>query len=112
MEAVYRLTADRGVDHILELAGGTNLGRSIEAVALHGTISVIGVFEGFTVTGPSGPLLLKEPTIRGINVGTRRPCPRHWSTCARGRSGRSCWSPTESHGVGCGACHAASTPSR
>ncbi|WP_338080569.1 zinc-dependent alcohol dehydrogenase family protein [Corallococcus exiguus] len=72
VEAVYRITADRGVDHILELAGGPNLGRSIEAVALHGTISVIGVFEGFTVTGPSGPLLLKEPTIRGINVGTRR----------------------------------------
>ncbi|WP_233595868.1 NAD(P)-dependent alcohol dehydrogenase [Corallococcus sp. CA031C] len=72
VEAVYRLTADRGVDHILELVGGAHLGRSIEAVALHGRISVIGVFEGFTVTGPSAPLLLKEPTIRGINVGHRR----------------------------------------
>ncbi|WP_244224963.1 zinc-dependent alcohol dehydrogenase family protein [Corallococcus sicarius] len=72
VEAVYRLTADRGVDHILELVGGAHLGRSLEAVALHGRISVIGVFEGFTVTGSSIPLLLKEPTIRGINVGHRR----------------------------------------
>ena len=28
VEAVYRLTGDRGADHILEIAGGANLGRS------------------------------------------------------------------------------------
>jgi NADPH:quinone reductase-like Zn-dependent oxidoreductase len=52
--------------------GGANLGRSVEAVAVHGRISVIGVFEGFAFSGPSGPLLLKSPTIQGIGVGHRR----------------------------------------
>jgi NADPH:quinone reductase-like Zn-dependent oxidoreductase len=72
VEAVYRITGDRGADHIIEIAGGTNLGRSVEAVAVHGRISVIGVLEGFSFSGPSGPLLLKSPTIQGIAVGHRR----------------------------------------
>jgi NADPH:quinone reductase-like Zn-dependent oxidoreductase len=71
-EAVYRLTANEGVDHILEIAGGANLGRSIEAVAAHGHIYVIGLLEGFEVSGPAGPLLVKSPTIQGIAVGHRR----------------------------------------
>jgi NADPH:quinone reductase-like Zn-dependent oxidoreductase len=72
VEAVYRITGDRGADHIVEIAGGANLGRSVEAVAVHGRISVIGVLEGFSFSGPSGPLLLKSPTIQGIGVGHRR----------------------------------------
>lgn len=72
VEEVYRLTADRGVDHILEIAGGSNLGRSVEAVAIQGRISVIGVLEGFSFSGAAGPLLLKSPTIQGISVGHRR----------------------------------------
>jgi NADPH:quinone reductase-like Zn-dependent oxidoreductase len=72
VEAVYRLTADRGADHILEIAGGANLGRSVRAVAVNGRISVIGILEGFEVSAPSGPLLLKSPTIQGISVGHRR----------------------------------------
>jgi len=72
VEALYRITGDRGADHIVEIAGGKNLGRSVEAVAVHGRISVIGVLEGFSFSGPSGPLLLKSPTIQGIAVGHRR----------------------------------------
>jgi NADPH:quinone reductase-like Zn-dependent oxidoreductase len=72
VEAVYRVTGDRGVDHILEIAGGAGLGQSIRAVAVHGRISVIGVLDGFEVSSPSGPLLLKSPTIQGIGVGHRR----------------------------------------
>ncbi len=72
VEAVYRITRDRGVDHILEIVGGANLGRAIEAVAVHGRISVIGVLEGFEVSGPAGPLLLKGVTVQGIQVGHRR----------------------------------------
>jgi NADPH:quinone reductase-like Zn-dependent oxidoreductase len=72
VEAVYRITGDRGADHIIEIAGGKNLGRSVEAVAVHGRISVIGVLEGFSFSGPSGPLLLKSPIIQGVGVGHRR----------------------------------------
>jgi NADPH:quinone reductase-like Zn-dependent oxidoreductase len=72
VEAVYRLTGDRGADHILETVGGAQLGRSIEAAAMGGRISVIGVLEGFEVSGPVGPLLLKGLTLKGIGVGHRR----------------------------------------
>lgn len=70
--SVHRLTQDRGADHILEIAGGASLGRSLEAVAVEGIISVIGVLEGFEISGPVFPLLMKSPVIQGISVGHRR----------------------------------------
>lgn len=70
--AVHALTQDRGADHILEIAGGANLGRSLEAVAVEGIISVIGVLEGFEISGSVLPLLMKSPVIQGISVGHRR----------------------------------------
>lgn len=72
VEEVYRLTSDRGIDHIIEIAGGPNFAQSLKAVAPHGRISVIGVFEGFDIAGPSAPLLLKSPVVQGIGVGHRR----------------------------------------
>ena len=72
VEAVYELTGGRGVDHILEVTGGANLGRSVDAIAVRGRISVIGVFDGFEFSGPTGPLLRKSPVIQGIAVGHRR----------------------------------------
>jgi NADPH:quinone reductase-like Zn-dependent oxidoreductase len=71
VDAVYKLTGDRGADHILEIAGGSNLGRSIEAAAMGGRISIIGVLEGFEISGPVVPLMLKGLTIQGIGVGHR-----------------------------------------
>lgn len=41
-------------------------------MAVNGRISVIGVFEGFEVSGPAAPLLLKAPVVQGISVGHRR----------------------------------------
>ncbi len=72
VEEVYRMTNDRGADHILELIGGANLGASIQAVAVHGRISMIGLLDGLEISGPAVPLLLKFPTIQGIAVGHRR----------------------------------------
>jgi len=72
VEAVWRITGDHGADHIFEIAGGADLGRSAAAVAVHGRISVIGVLEGFEVASPVAPILLKSPTIQGISVGHRR----------------------------------------
>ncbi len=72
VESVYQLTHDRGADHILETIGGAHLGRSIEAAAMNGHIAVIGVFGGFELSGPAGPLLLKGLTLQGIGVGHRR----------------------------------------
>ncbi|ACL58365.1 zinc-dependent alcohol dehydrogenase family protein [Methylobacterium nodulans] len=72
VEAVYRLTGDRGIDHILEIVGGAHLARSLEAVAVHGRISVIGVLEGYEVSGPAPHLLRKSPVVQGVSVGHRR----------------------------------------
>jgi len=33
---------------------------------------VIGVLEGFDLSAPAGPVLLKSPVIQGISVGSRR----------------------------------------
>jgi NADPH:quinone reductase-like Zn-dependent oxidoreductase len=71
VEAVYRLTGDRGADHILEIVGGAHLGRSLQAAALFGRISLIGVLEGFDISGHFAPLALKHLTVEGIQVGHR-----------------------------------------
>lgn len=71
-EAVYRLTEDKGVDHILELAGGHDLANALTAVAVGGRISQIGVIEGMEMTGDVGMLMRKDAVIQGISVGHRR----------------------------------------
>ncbi len=72
VEAVYRLTGDRGIDHVLEIVGGAHLARSLEAVAIGGRVSVIGVLDGYEVSGPAPHLLRKSPVVQGIGVGHRR----------------------------------------
>jgi NADPH:quinone reductase-like Zn-dependent oxidoreductase len=71
VEALYRLTNDRGADHILEIVGGAHLEHSIKAAAVSGRISLIGVFDGFTISGPFFPLIAKQLTLDGIQVGNR-----------------------------------------
>jgi NADPH:quinone reductase-like Zn-dependent oxidoreductase len=71
-EALYGLTQDRGIDHIIETVGGANLRKSLRTVAVHGRISVIGVLEGSEISLPASELLLKSAVIQGIGVGHRR----------------------------------------
>lgn len=72
VEQLYSLTGEYGVDHVLEIVGGAHLGQALKAVAVNGRISVIGVLEGFEVSGPVGPLLLKAAVVQGLAVGHRR----------------------------------------
>ncbi|MGR8925516.1 zinc-dependent alcohol dehydrogenase family protein [Rhizobium leguminosarum] len=72
VEQLYQLTGGYGADHVLEIVGGPHLGQALKAVAINGRISVIGVLEGFEVSGPAGSLLLKAPVVQGISVGHRR----------------------------------------
>ncbi|ALN72587.1 NAD(P)-dependent alcohol dehydrogenase [Aureimonas sp. AU20] len=72
VEAVYRASDDTGADHILELVGGAHLGKAVQAAAVGGRIYQIGVIDGFEVSAPAGPLMLKGVTIQGIGVGHRR----------------------------------------
>jgi NADPH:quinone reductase-like Zn-dependent oxidoreductase len=69
---VLELTGGAGVDHILEVAGVGTLQKSLQSIAIHGQINVIGV-----LTGPLqgaldlAPLLVKTARMQGIYVGSR-----------------------------------------
>lgn len=51
---VLRLTGPRGADHIVEMAGGDNIGRSLQAVALGGRISMVGLLGDSQLGGLPG----------------------------------------------------------
>lgn len=72
VEATLKLTGERGADHILELVGGPNLARAVQVAAVGGQIYQIGVIEGFELTAPAGGVMLKQLTLHGISVGSRR----------------------------------------
>jgi NADPH:quinone reductase-like Zn-dependent oxidoreductase len=70
--AVRELTDGRGADHVLEMAGGDNLRRSLEAVTTGGRVSVIGLLESGQLNAPLMTLLGSRASIVGIAVGPRR----------------------------------------
>jgi len=67
-----KLTAQEGVDHILEVAGGKSLPQSIAAVKPGGQIAVIGVLDDVSSDVPIFSLLLKQVVLRGVSVGPAR----------------------------------------
>jgi len=69
---VRRLTGGRGVDHVLELASGPNLDRSLQAVAQGGRVSIIGMLGGETLSASFYAMVLGRVTMQGIGVGHRR----------------------------------------
>ena len=68
---VFRLTAKVGVDHVVEVGGTDTFQKSLRALALGGTISVIGGVSGFASHVPLTDILGKSALIRGIYVGSR-----------------------------------------
>lgn len=71
-EAVAELTGGNGVDHVLELRGGDNLGQSVQALADSGHILQIGFMDDTQIRMPAIPLQLRRATLRGVSVGHRR----------------------------------------
>jgi NADPH:quinone reductase-like Zn-dependent oxidoreductase len=72
VRAVLDATDGYGADHILELAGGANLAKSVEAAAVGGQIYLIGVIEGLEISASVVPVLYKQVSLHGILVGPRR----------------------------------------
>lgn len=72
LDALYALTGDHGADHILETVGGAHLGLSAQAAAVGGRIYQIGALDGFDLSSPAMPLMMKDVTIHGIATGHRR----------------------------------------
>ncbi|MDY7559852.1 NAD(P)-dependent alcohol dehydrogenase [Pseudomonas sp. 10B1] len=70
--AVLELTAGRGADHILEMAGGDNLGRSLQAVVPGGRVSIIGLLESAELRTSVMAFLSRRACIVAVAVGPRR----------------------------------------
>jgi len=69
---VLTLTHGLGAEHILEVVGGTNLARSIEALAIGGHIQLVGFLGAPTAELPITALMRKRGRIQGAWVGHRR----------------------------------------
>jgi len=67
---VHDLTGKAGADHIVEVGGTDTFPRSLRAVAMGGTISVIGGVSGFTSAVSLRDILGKSALVRGIFVGS------------------------------------------
>jgi NADPH:quinone reductase-like Zn-dependent oxidoreductase len=67
---VVELTGGVGVDHVVEVGGAGTLPRSLKAVRLGGTISLIGILTGVGEFNPL-PVLMKAIRVQGIFVGSR-----------------------------------------
>jgi NADPH:quinone reductase-like Zn-dependent oxidoreductase len=70
-KTVRTMTGGAGVDHIIEVGGAGTLAQSLKAVAVGGTISVIGVLSGTAPEVDIIPILMKQVRLQGMLVGSR-----------------------------------------
>lgn len=68
---VYGMTGKAGADHVIEVGGTDTFPKSLRAVAIGGTVSVIGGVSGFGSETSLRDILAKMSLIRGIFVGSR-----------------------------------------
>jgi NADPH:quinone reductase-like Zn-dependent oxidoreductase len=67
---VFKLTNNRGVDHIVEVGGAGTLPRSLKAVTPGGSIYLIGVLSGKGEGVDPTPILAKAIHLDGVYVGS------------------------------------------
>jgi NADPH:quinone reductase-like Zn-dependent oxidoreductase len=70
-EQVLELTDGKGVDLLLDVAGGDGINQSIAATKVGGRIAQIGFLSGQTTSLNLMPLIFRQTTIRGIAVAPR-----------------------------------------
>lgn len=70
-EEVLKLTDGKGVDLLLDVAGGDGINQSIAATKVGGRIAQIGFLTGQTSSLNLMPLIFRQTTIRGIAVAPR-----------------------------------------
>jgi NADPH:quinone reductase-like Zn-dependent oxidoreductase len=68
---VLRLTAGRGVDHVIEVGGAGTVSRSIAACRVGGQVHLIGVLTAGATFEPT-PLIGRSVSLRGLYVGSRQ----------------------------------------
>lgn len=69
-QRVLELTDGGGVDHVVEVGGVGTLEKSLQAVRIGGTVSLIGVLTGAGTMDPMA-ILRKSIRMQGIYVGSR-----------------------------------------
>ena len=70
-KATRDITAGRGYDHIVELGGEKTLQQSLRCIRPAGTLSMIGVLSGGTLSAPLGLVVTRQVRLQGITVGNR-----------------------------------------
>lgn len=69
---VLDITNGQGVDNIIEVGGPDTLGQSIRACRIGGHIALIGVLTGLAGQVPTGELMRRQQTLKGLIVGSRK----------------------------------------
>jgi NADPH:quinone reductase-like Zn-dependent oxidoreductase len=67
---VFRLTAKRGVDHVVEVGGNGTLPRSLRAVSVSGQVHLIGVLSGGGSEVDVRQIFAKSIYVNGVYVGS------------------------------------------
>jgi NADPH:quinone reductase-like Zn-dependent oxidoreductase len=70
-QAARVFTDHVGVDHVVEVGGAGTIARSLRAVRVGGTISIIGVLGGKSTEVPLTPILMQDLRLQGVLVGSR-----------------------------------------
>jgi NADPH:quinone reductase-like Zn-dependent oxidoreductase len=70
-QEVLKLTAGKGVDVTIDVAGGDGLNKSVLATKAAGVIAQVGFLTGQTTQLQLMPLIFRQTTIRGIAVAPR-----------------------------------------
>jgi NADPH:quinone reductase-like Zn-dependent oxidoreductase len=70
-ESVKPLTDGNGVNHVIEVAGGESIRRSVDALARGGHIAIVGFLQDDSFKIKILPLMLKLATIHTVGVGSR-----------------------------------------
>jgi len=68
---VLAITNNAGVDHVVEVVGSDHINKSIDAIKIGGTISMIGLINGFSGTINTGQIIVKQARLQGIEVGSK-----------------------------------------
>ncbi|MCV3206955.1 NAD(P)-dependent alcohol dehydrogenase [Mesorhizobium sp. YC-39] len=71
-EAARALTDGVGVKHVLEMVGGDNARRSLNALGADGRLSVIGLLGSMELSFPILPFMRNRIVVQGISIGHRR----------------------------------------
>jgi len=70
-KATREITGGRGFDHIVELGGEKTLPQSLVCIRPGGTLSMIGVLSGGTLSAQLGRIVTRQVRLQGISVGHR-----------------------------------------